>query len=78
LKNKEDPSLLSIDLMVLKAAILGDSFPRIVRKTKLPEKMVRSSIERLVKSKRLEKNKGSRYYFMTEKGEKLLSDSNVF
>jgi predicted transcriptional regulator len=60
------------DLIVLRATILGDSFHRIVRKTKLPEKVGRQSVARLVKSKRLQKNPRGKYYFITAKGEKLV------
>jgi len=66
-------SEIEIDLAVIRAAILGDSLFRIRRKTGISEVVVRKSLSRLIRTKRILLNRRTGYYFVTEEGEKFLS-----
>jgi len=66
-------SEIEIDLAVIRAAILGDSLSRIMRKTGISEVVVRKSLTRLIRAKRIQLNRRTGYYFVTEEGEKSLS-----
>ena len=64
-----------VELKIMRACILGDSLRGIMRKTGIPESTLKTHLQELVKTRMLALNRVSRYYFVTAKGERLLSAS---
>ena len=64
-----------MDLQIMRACILGDALKGIMRKTGIPQSTLKVHLHKLVKTRMLAINRISRYYFVTAKGERLLSVS---